>query len=108
MVLLDREGIIHGINGHALRLLGGKQDDYIGKDLLSLVDPVDRYYARKKWDEIRQNRGHTLGFTVRLQRQGERSDWHAILLEPGEQTGEEPGDGRLVRLKHVALPGKIT
>lgn len=99
MLLLNQEAVIQEINQPATRLLGGKREDYVGKAIFTLVDPVDRYFLQEKWKSHDADMQTTRQYTVRLRRAQGSSDWHTLRIEARNETLEKPV--RLVELQHL-------
>jgi len=101
MLLLDQEGVVRDINSSAAELLGGKPEDYLGRDIFALVDPADRFFLQEKWRSIGMSVRATQQFTVRLGKAHGRSGWHTLRIESGD---ESERDGvRLVWLQHLSM-----
>ena len=101
MVLFDSRGTITAINHRAVEILGGKEEDYLGREMVSLVDPVDRYFVRRRWEMMERDRS-SINMTVRLKKPGGVSEWFAFHFETAQP---ESGERRLARIEHVALSG---
>lgn len=100
MLLVDREAVIQDINSPATQLLGGQREDYLGKEIFSLVDPVDRYFLQQKWRDSSAGVQTTRQFTVRLRSSQGPSDWHTLRVQPGDESVPDPI--RLVQLQHLS------
>ena len=85
----------------AVEILGGKEEDYLGREMVSLVDPVDRYFVRRRWEMMERDRS-SINMTVRLKKPGGVSEWFAFHFETAQP---ESGERRLARIEHVALSG---
>src|SRR5512140_2037692 len=90
MLLLDRGAVIQDINSPAARLLGGKREDYIGKEIFTLVDPADRYFLREKWESKDADAQITRQYTVRLRTYQGPSDWHTLQIEAASEPSQNP------------------
>ncbi len=99
MLLLDRQAVIQDINPPATDLLGGKREEYLGKDIFALVDPADRYFLRQKWQNSDKTMQTIRQFSVRLPRSQGTSDWLTLQVETAGRT--EPDVVSLVRLQHL-------
>ena len=100
MLLLNREAIIQDLNPPATELLGGKREDYLGKEIFALVDPADRYFLQEKWRNSVSGLQTTRQFTVRIRRPGGPSDWHTLRVESDAES--MAGPTRLVSLQHLS------
>ncbi len=100
MLLLNQQAEIQGINSHATLLLGGKQEDYLGKPIFTLVDPADRFFLREKWSGNNASAHTTRQFTVRLRKFDGPSDWYTLRVEAEDESLADPP--RLVRLQHLS------
>ena len=100
MILLGQDAVIRDINPPATRLLGGKREDYLGKEIFALVDPVDRFFLREKWSASNSSAFVTRQFTVRLRKTEGPSDWHTLRVEAGDESVENPLC--LVELQHLS------
>lgn len=100
MLLLNRETIIQDINPPATELLGGKREDYIGKEIFALVDPADRYFLQQKWNNRALPVQSTRQFTVRLRKSQGASAWHTLRVESDDDL--LPDALLLVRLEHLS------
>ncbi len=103
MLLLNQQAVIQEINPPATELLGGKREEYLGKDIFALVDPADRYFLREKWQNSVMTSQTIRQFSVRLRRPQGASDWLTLQVETADQP--EPDVVRLVRLQHL-FPGR--
>jgi PAS domain S-box-containing protein len=101
MLLINQKAVIQDINPPATRLLGGMRDDYVGKEIFTLVDPADRYFLEEKWRNVDASLQMTRQFTVRFLRSHGPSDWHTLRVERGNDT--PPDQMRLVYLQHLSL-----
>ncbi len=100
MLLLDQGAVIQDINPAATTLLGGRREDYVGKEIFALVDPADRYFLQEKWRDS-DSGGQTMWqYTVRLRISQRPSDWHTLSVETGAGPSQRPM--RLVRLQHLS------
>jgi PAS domain S-box-containing protein len=100
LLLLNREAVIQDINPPATRLLGGKREDYVGKEIFSLVDPADRYFLQEKWKDSSPGIQATRQFTVRLRKTEGPSDWHTLRVDAEDES--LPGSVRLVHLEYLS------
>jgi len=100
MLLLNPQGVVRDINSPAAELLGGKREDYLGKEIFTLVDPADRYFLQEKWRSSNTVARTTQQFTVRMRVPHGRSDWHTLLVETGDES--VPDAVRLVRIQHLS------
>jgi PAS domain S-box-containing protein len=102
MLLLNQAGIINDINQPATTLLGGKREDYLGREIFSLVDPADRFFLREKWGNSNPGAQTVRQFTVRLRRFQGESDWHTLRIESSDEP--PPATSQLVHLQHMFTP----
>ncbi len=106
MLLLDDHGVIQEVSDAAIAMLGGTPEEYRGKNVLDIVDPVDRYFVRRKWEMHQNDRKNRLHLTVRLRKNPGRSAWHDLQLESG--TRSAPNTVHLLRIEHVMFESKST
>ena len=100
MLLLDQQAVIQDINPPATQLLGGRREDYVGKEIFTLVDPADRLFLQEKWRTNETSAQATRQYTVRLRKSKGPSDWHTLRIEAGNEPLQNPM--RLVRLEHLS------
>ena len=93
MLVLNQDAVIQDINSPATQLLGGKREDYVGKEIFTLVDPADRYFFQERWKADNADTRTMRQFTVRLRRFQRPSDWHTLRIE----AANEPLEVRLGR-----------
>jgi PAS domain S-box-containing protein len=105
LLLLNNGAVIQDINAPATRLLGGDRDDYVGREIFSLVDPADRIFFQERWQNPNAGVRTMRQFTVRLRRASGPSDWHTLRVE----TGDQPGIAlfQVVRLEHLSITRTI-
>lgn len=101
MLVLDQEAVIQDINPPATRLLGGQREDYVGKEIFLLVDPVDRYFLQERWRSGEMGVQTTRQYTVRMRRHEGPSDWHTLRVEAGDTSVQD--SLRLVHLQHLSI-----
>jgi PAS domain S-box-containing protein len=104
LLLLDKDAIIQDINPPATELLGGKREDYLGKEIFALVDPADRYFLQEKWRSNVSEVHTTMQFTVRLRKTEGPSDWHTLRVEAGDES--QSGPLHLVQLQHLSTTSR--
>ena len=75
LVLNDRDGRVMYSNSAALKILGVKEDQLIGRDAGNFVDPRDLPLAENFRDELRKSAGRTLTVEVRLQNPKNHGRW---------------------------------
>ena len=101
MVMFDSRGTVTAINSQAVRILGGKEEDYLGREMANLVDPADRYFVRQRWELMERDRS-TINMTVRLRTPAGLPGWFAFHFETGQPDLEQE---RLARVERVLLTG---